>query len=95
VGAIAALAAVYAAHRLRERPRPTDVELLEVLRKRLREGLDLPPDTIELTITDGVVELTGEVDTPELGDELARRAAAIHGVVRVDNHLSLPEAPVR
>jgi osmotically-inducible protein OsmY len=95
VGAIAALAAVYAARRLRERPRPTDVELLEMLRKQLRIGLDLPQDTIEVTIVDGVVELSGEIDTPELGDELARRAAAIHGVVRVENHLHLPEAPVR
>jgi len=95
VGASAALAAVFVARRLRERPRPSDVELLETLRKQLRIGLDLPPDTIELTIAGGVVELSGEVDTPELGDELARRAAAIHGVVRVDNHLHLPEAPVR
>jgi osmotically-inducible protein OsmY len=95
VGAFAALAAVFLARRLRERPRPSDVELLETLRKRLRDGLDLPPDTIELTITDGVVELSGEIDTPELGDELARRAAAIHGVVRVENNLTLPEAPVR
>jgi osmotically-inducible protein OsmY len=89
------VAAVYAARRLRERPRPTDVELLETLRKQLRSGLDLPQDTIEVTIVDGVVELSGEIDTPELADELTRRASAIHGVVRVENHLHLPEAPVR
>jgi osmotically-inducible protein OsmY len=95
VGASVALAAVVLASRLRERPRPSDVELLETLRRRLRDGLDVPSDTIELAISDGVVELSGEVDTPEVGDELARRAAAIHGVVRVENLLHLPEAPVR
>jgi osmotically-inducible protein OsmY len=95
VGALAALAAVIGARRLRERPRPTDVELLETLRRRLRAGLDVPGNTIELAIADGVVELSGEVDTPELGDELERRARAIRGVVRVENLLHLPEAPVR
>jgi osmotically-inducible protein OsmY len=95
LGALAALGGVFAARKLRERPRPTDVELLETLRRRLRAGLDVPGNTIELAIADGVVELTGEVDTPELGDELVRRARAVHGVVRVENLLHLPEAPVR
>jgi len=95
LGALAALAGVVLARRLRERPRPTDVELLETLRRRLRAGLEVPGNTIELAIADGVVELSGEVDTPELGDELVRRARAVPGVVRVENLLVLPEAPVR
>jgi osmotically-inducible protein OsmY len=95
LGALAALGSVFVARRLRERPRPTDVELLETLRRRLRAGLDVPGNTIELTIVDGVVELSGEVDTPELGDELVRRARAVPGVVHVENLLHLPEAPVR
>jgi osmotically-inducible protein OsmY len=95
VGAAAALAAAYVAGRLRERPQPTDAELLETLRRRLRAGLEIPGNSIELAVAAGVVELSGEVDTPELGDELARRAATVPGVVRVENLLSLPEAPVR
>jgi osmotically-inducible protein OsmY len=95
LGALAALGGVVLARRLRERPRPTDAELLETLRHRLRAGLDVPGNTIELTVADGVVELSGEVDTPELGDELVRRARAVPGVVRVENLLHLPEAPVR
>jgi osmotically-inducible protein OsmY len=95
LGALAALGAVFAARKLRERPRPSDGELLETLRRRLRAGLDVPGNTIELAIADGVVELSGEVDTPELGDELVRRASGVRGVVRVENLLHLPEAPVR
>jgi osmotically-inducible protein OsmY len=93
--AVATGIALVLARRLRRVPRPTDVELLELLRRRLRDGLDLPANTVELLIHDGVVELVGEVDTPELADELVRRAAKTPGVVRVENALSLPEAPVR
>ena len=93
--AVATWIALVLARRLREEPRPNDVELLELLRRRLRDGLDLPANTIELVIEDGVVELVGEVDTPELADELVRRAGKVPGVVRVENLLSLPEAPVR
>src|SRR3954470_22384824 len=95
LGALAALGGVVVARRLRERPAPTDAELLETLRRRLRAGLDVASSTIELTITDRVVELSGEVDTPELGDEFVRRASAVPGVLRVENNLHLPEAPVR
>jgi osmotically-inducible protein OsmY len=65
------------------------------LRRRLRAGLEIPGNSVELVVVEGVVELNGEIDTPELGDELARRAAAVPGVLRVENHLHLPEAPVR
>jgi osmotically-inducible protein OsmY len=93
--AVATGIALVLAKRLRKAPRPSDVELLEILRRRLRDGLDLPANTIELVIQDGVVELIGEVDTPEVADELVRRAGKVRGVVRVENALSLPEAPVR
>jgi osmotically-inducible protein OsmY len=95
VGALAALVAIRLMGPLGARPTPTDAELFETLRRRLRAGLDLPTNEIELAVADGVVELSGEVDTPELADELVRRAQGVPGVVRVENLLSLPEAPVR
>jgi osmotically-inducible protein OsmY len=79
----------------RQQPPPSDAELLETLRRRLRSGLDILPNTVEVTVCEGVVELLGEVDTPEVADELERRAARTPGVVRVESFLSLPEAPVR
>jgi len=97
-----ALAAVLAtlgifvlARRLRPAPRATDAELLELVRRRLRNGIEIPADTIELVVHEGVVELLGEVDTPEIADDLVARARAVPGVVRVESFLTLPEAPVR
>jgi osmotically-inducible protein OsmY len=93
--ALGVIGALVLARRAQPRPRPTDAELLERLGRELRTGLEIPANTIELVVYGGVVELVGEVDTPELADELVERARAVPGVVRVENLLTLPEAPVR
>ena len=92
--ALGVLAAALVARRLWPRPQPSDAELLELLQRRLRP-VGVPPESVELVVRQGVVELLGEVDTPELADELVARAGSVRGVVRVESFLTLPEAPVR
>ena len=66
--------------------RVEDSALRELLRKALNEA-ELPMHLVNVTVTDGAVELWGVVDS-ELQVEAARAAAeATVGVVRFESHL--------
>lgn len=68
--------------------KPDDVIEDEVREDVVRRLLFLDPDTLEVTVEDGVVTLGGELENrteAQLLEELTRRIA---GVVRVDSHLT-------
>jgi CBS-domain-containing membrane protein len=48
----------------------------------------LPPDTVEVSVTDGVVTLCGELETSGTADLVVRLTEAIDGVVGVHNRLA-------
>ena len=51
------------------------------------------PRTLDVTVKDGIVTLTGVPETSETGHEIVRRVRHIQGVVAVRDRLSLPDAP--
>jgi CBS domain-containing protein len=73
-----------------ERP---DAEILAELTKQILAGeFALDPDQFEVTVTSGVVTLSGEVERPETALELLARIRHVEGVVGTRNRLSVGEA---
>jgi osmotically-inducible protein OsmY len=75
---------------------PADVQLNDAriqteLVARLAADQDTSPFTIDINVNEGVVHLTGRVDTASERAEAARIAASIDGVRRVVNNLQLGE----
>ena len=62
-----------------------------VIANKVREAILLntrvSAQDILISCEDRVVTLSGDVDTPEQKDEAEQTAAAVEGVVRVDNQL--------
>jgi osmotically-inducible protein OsmY len=50
----------------------------------------VPKGKINVSVVDGVVELRGEADTPDMVDELVKKARKVQGVRDVENLLHLP-----
>lgn len=50
------------------------------------------PDTIAITVKDGIVTLTGLPEPPATGRDIARRARRVEGVVAVRDHFTYPPA---
>ena len=98
-GAVAAEAygvAQKAAH-LREEPKDHNDETLKSkVESELFRDADAPKGQVDVNAQDGVVQLRGEVDSPELIDELVQRARSEQGVQDVENLLHVPgtEAPM-
>ena len=68
--------------------RPDEIIEDEIREDLLRRVLFVDPDDISVTVSEGVVEFTGEIGTRDesrLLEELARR---LDGVMRVDNQLT-------
>jgi gas vesicle protein len=67
----------------------------ETLRDKVRSEVlrDFPTDRVVVNVVDGVVELRGEVDQPEIIRDLESRIADVSGVRGVANMLHLPGAP--
>jgi len=54
---------------------------------------DAPKGSVDVNVVDGVVELRGEVERPEIKEELEEEALAVPEVWDVRNHLHLPNTP--
>ncbi|MBA2384360.1 MAG: BON domain-containing protein [Actinobacteria bacterium] len=83
---------------LQEEPREyDDATLKSKVETELFRPADVPKGQIDVNAQNGVIQLRGEVDSPELIDELVERARKIQGVKEVESLLHLPgaEAPVR
>ncbi len=99
-GVAAAGAAAYAAKRFgfwrRGRSAVDDVTLAQQVESELVRDAKAPKGRISVNAANGVVQLRGEVEQPELIDALVQRARSVQGVRDVENLLHLPgqEAPM-
>jgi hyperosmotically inducible periplasmic protein len=83
--------------RLREEPKEfDDATLADKVRSEALRGEEVPAGEINVNVQDGVVQLRGEVEGPELINELVDRVRKVQGVRDVENLLHLPgtEAPM-
>jgi osmotically-inducible protein OsmY len=73
-----------------------DVTLVHKVESELFRETDAPKGQISVNAANGIVQLRGQVDQPELIDELVTRARSVQGVKDVENLLHLPgeEAPM-
>lgn len=81
---------------LRERPKPgalNDPALARKVETELFRDADVPKGQINVQVADGVVELRGEVPSPEMIEDLVERARGIPEVRDVESLLHLPGAP--
>ncbi len=82
---------------LARRARPAhdydDQTLKAKVETELFRAADAPKGQVAVNAQHGVVQLRGEVGSPELIDELVARARAVQGVREVENLLHLPGSP--
>jgi osmotically-inducible protein OsmY len=79
----------------RERPKPDmdDQTLKNKVETVLFRDEDAPKESVVVSVTDGVVELRGEVKRPEIKKELETQARSVPEVREVRNLLHLPKTP--
>lgn len=96
VGARVYGASQHVRHLREERKDFDDVTLTRKVETELFRPADVPKGRIDVNVQDGVVQLRGEADTPEMIEELVTRARRIQGVREVESLLHLPgaEAPM-
>jgi osmotically-inducible protein OsmY len=81
-------------HRKEEpKPQPDDVTLARKVETEIFRSAEVPKGKINVNAVDGVVELRGEADGPEMIRDLEDQVRNIPGVQDVRNMLQLPETP--
>lgn len=70
-----------------------DVTLARKVETEIFREADAPKGSVDVNVQDGVVQLRGEVERPDLIDELVEKARNVHGVKDVENLLHTPGAP--
>ena len=70
-----------------------DVTLARKVESEIFRPPDAPKDRVSVNVQHGVVELRGEVQRPEDGEQLAAAAERVDGVKEVRNLLHLPGSP--
>ena len=85
------------AHRKEEPKDFDDATLANKVKTEIFRPEDAPKGDVNVNVEDGVVYLRGEVQKPELIDDLVQRARKVQGVQSVENLLHLPgtEAPTK
>jgi osmotically-inducible protein OsmY len=80
---------------LRERPKGDldDATIAHKVETELFRPADVPKGQINVNVQDGVVQLRGEVPSPDLIEDLVDKARSIQGVRDVENLLHLPGTP--
>lgn len=68
--------------------RPDDVLLEEIRTEVVERALWIPRDQIDVTVTNGEVELSGEVESKTDAEVLERLASRVPGVVAVSSQLT-------
>jgi hypothetical protein len=69
-----------------------DATLADKIRSEVFRDPALPKGSVNINAENGIVILRGEVEKPELIEELERKVRKVHGVERVENLLHLPGA---
>jgi hypothetical protein len=70
-----------------------DATLARKVETEIFRPADVPKGQIVVNVQDGVVQLRGEVDGPELISELVEKARSVQGVRDVENLLHVPGTP--
>lgn len=85
------------AHREEEPKDFDDTTLANKVKTEIFRPEDAPKGDVNVNVEGGVVYLRGEVEKPELIDDLVQRARNVQGVREVENLLHLPgtEAPTK
>ena len=80
-----------------EKPQPDDVTLARKVESEIFRGADVPKGQINVNVEDGVVYLRGELEQPDLIEDLGAQARKVQGVRAVENLLRVPgeEAPAK
>jgi hypothetical protein len=73
-----------------------DATLANKVRSEVFRPADVPKGQIDVNVQEGVVQLRGEVERPELIDDLGAQVRKVQGVRDVENLLHLPgtQAPM-
>jgi osmotically-inducible protein OsmY len=81
---------------LRERRKPdmTDETLTAKIKSEVFRDPKLPKGHVNVNVEDGVAVLRGQIEQPELIDELVKRVRKVRGVRDVSSLLHVPEASV-
>jgi osmotically-inducible protein OsmY len=74
-------------------PQPDDVTLARQVESEIFRDADVPKGQINVNAENGKVVLRGEVDSPELIDDLVGKARKVQGVQDVENLLHTPGRP--
>jgi osmotically-inducible protein OsmY len=81
---------------LREEPKEfTDETLAHKVETEIFRDADVPKGQINVNAQDGVVQLRGEVSSPDMIEDLVSKASSVQGVKDVENLLHLPGEPAR
>jgi osmotically-inducible protein OsmY len=70
-----------------------DVTLTRKVETELFRPADAPKGSVNVNVENGVVYLRGEVEQPNIIEDLEKRAKKIQGVRAVENLLHLPKTP--
>jgi osmotically-inducible protein OsmY len=80
-----------AKHRSEEpKPQPDDVTLARKVETEIFRGADVPKGQINVNAENGKIVLRGEVDSPELIEDLVAKARKVQGVQEVESLLHTP-----
>jgi osmotically-inducible protein OsmY len=78
----------------REQPKDyDDATLTRKVETQIFRDADAPKGSVDVNVQEGIVQLRGEVDRPQVIDELVRQARGVQGVRDVENLLHLPGQP--
>jgi osmotically-inducible protein OsmY len=72
------------------KPQPDDVTLARKVETEIFRDADVPKGKIDVNAENGKVVLRGEVDSPELIEDLVQRARNVQGVQEVESLLHTP-----
>jgi osmotically-inducible protein OsmY len=76
-----------------EKPQPNDATLKEKVESEIFREAGTPKGQINVNAENGVVFLRGQVEKPELIEELEAQTRKVQGVRGVENLLHLPDEP--
>lgn len=68
-----------------------DVTLARKVETELFRPADAPKGSVNVNVENGVVYLRGEVEQPDMAEDLEKRARKVQGVREVENLLHLPK----
>jgi osmotically-inducible protein OsmY len=68
-----------------------DVTLARKVETELFRPADAPKGSVNVNVENGVVYLRGEVEQPDMAEDLEKRARNVQGVREVENLLHLPK----